>query len=161
MAALSADDRFEIQDLYARYAFHYDRGEAAEWSGLFTPDGSFGRAGEEPVRGRAELERFVVENLSANPGVTHHTSNVLAEPNGPDRARGEAYALVIRVDEEGAVRLRNVGAYEDELVRTEDGWRFAARVFTSGLPTESIDSLLVESPRLRFRTSAGARGSRQ
>lgn len=161
MTKLSAEDRFEIQDLYAAYAFRYDRGEAEAWADLFTSDGTFGRAGEEPAQGREELERFVAENLGANPGVTHHTSNVVAEPDGPDRAIGGAYALVVRVDEDGAVRLRNVGTYQDELVRTPAGWRFAARVFTSGLPTESIDSVLVESPRTRFRTNVGARGSRQ
>lgn len=162
MSKLSAEDRFEIQDLYSNYAYHYDRGEAQDWAQLFTEDGTFGRAGEEPARGREELERFAAENLEANPGVTHHTTNVTAEADGSaDRARGRAYALVVRVDEDGAVRLRNVGTYEDLLVRTASGWRFASRVFSSGLPSESIDSVLVESPRLRFRTNVGARGSRQ
>lgn len=142
MAALSLSDRLEIQDLYARYAYAYDAGDAEAWAALFTAQGSFGRAGEEPVVGAEALARFVVDNLGASPGVSHHTTNVLVEADG-EAARGHAYALVIRVAEDGSVRLRNVGAYEDRFERTHEGWRFAARVFTSMLPAESIDSLLV------------------
>lgn len=145
MTDLSTADHLEIQDLYARYAYAYDGGDAEGWASLFTPEGMFGRAGDEPVRGAAALARFAIENLAANPGVTHHTTNVLIEA---DRTgiRGRAYVLVLRVATDGSVRLRNVGEYEDRIEHTHAGWRFASRLFRSRLPDGSVDSVLITGP---------------
>src|SRR5271163_2930815 len=38
---LSAQDYFEIQQLYARYNIAIDSGDAEGWAATFTPDGAF------------------------------------------------------------------------------------------------------------------------
>jgi hypothetical protein len=54
----------------------------------------------------------------------HVVMNPLVDVSG-DRARVRAYLVLLMG---GAIGM--VGAYEDEVVRTPAGWRFAARTFT-------------------------------
>jgi hypothetical protein len=58
-------------------------------------------------------------------GMRHVVSNPLVDVAG-DSAHVRAYLVVYAG---GSIAI--LGAYEDEVVRTPDGWRFAKRVFTA------------------------------
>ena len=49
--ALSAQDNFEIQQLYARYNIAIDGGDGEAWAATFTPDGAFQSVGRPRCAG--------------------------------------------------------------------------------------------------------------
>jgi hypothetical protein len=112
------EDRDDILQLLYRYNHTIDTGDAEGWADTWTEDGVFD-AGGSVLRGRAELVGFA----SGVSGVRHVVMNPLVEITG-DRARVRAYLMLLMG---GAIGM--VGVYEDDVVRTSDGWRFAARVF--------------------------------
>lgn len=130
-STLSFESDLEIRNLYAAYAFTFDRGEGDEWAQMFTSDGKI-VIGDVEIAGRTALAAFVGKRYEQFPGTRHHTSNVELEV-AAGGVRGRAYVLVLRVDAE-TLRLHSIGEYEDELVRSEGLWRFARRSYASCLP---------------------------
>lgn len=119
---LTALDYAEINQLYARYNFTIDSGNAEGWADTFTPDGVFGGNFE----GRAALVEFAAGFYKSQNGAARHwNTNVMITPTA-DGADGACYLL-----------LWNTGAnppsiivsakYEDKLVKTASGWRFKSR----------------------------------
>jgi 3-phenylpropionate/cinnamic acid dioxygenase small subunit len=136
--SLSADDRLEIHDLYARYAHGFDQADAEARSALFTQEGSFAHPGMDPVLGTDALKAFIVERSGELPGMRHLIANVAVEET-PRGAAGRAYFCCFRLGGDGALRMRNFGRYDDELRRHENGWRIAVRQVTSELPGDLVD----------------------
>ena len=136
--SLTVEDRLEIHELYARYAYAFDSNDGASWADVFTADGRFLRPGEPDIVGSDALEAFVGERNAMAPGVSHHTTSITLEDAG-DGARGRAYVLVLRVHE-GALRLRNMGRYADELVAVDGRWRFRQREYTPWISPEMADA---------------------
>ena len=136
---LSADDRFEIHELYARYCHCFDSGEADRYAGLFTPDGTFVRqgtpdAGVQPmeVRGTANLAAFVRQRHNelkeSKTGIRHWVSNVSLDAT-PGGATGTAYVAVFTLGVGEPPKMARLGRYRDELTKGVDGWRFRSRTF--------------------------------
>ncbi len=119
--ALTPMDYIEIQQLYACHSIALDTGEGAARSALFTPDGSYSNlmSGHKP-RSRSELVRGT--NEYGNVGERHLITNLVITPT-KEGADGFAYLAMISAD--GKV---HTGFYNDKLVKTSEGWRFAARV---------------------------------
>ena len=69
----------------------------------------------------------------------HRITNQVVEPDG-DGARARCYvdAVVMFADNQSGVRA--VGFYDDELVRTDEGWRISRRQYTSVLLQMGIDN---------------------
>ncbi len=123
--ALSADDVTMIQLLYSAYCPAIDDADGDAFSACFTPDGSLGGAGGDPLVGPVALSRFADR---ARPGLRHVVTNVHVEGEG-DYAQGRAYLVAFSASG-GVTSLLSTGRYRDELVRTARKWRFAARRFT-------------------------------
>lgn len=124
-AAIAADlrDRIEIRELTARYNHAADAGDAEGFAATFTADGSLVMAGEMICSGEAELLAFA----SKPRGTVHATTDPVLTVAG-DAATQVCTLLLYRRARDGtSVQLQNTGRYEDELVRTEDGWRFHRR----------------------------------
>ena len=130
--ALSATDRLDLIDLYARAAHHLDAGEPEQYVALFTPDGVYIRqAGEAEVsrhRGAAQLLAFARE-VAAGAGRDgqHWNSNILIESTA-DGANGTCHMMRVLTD--ATVRSHRItlaGRYQDRFVRTATGWRFRER----------------------------------
>jgi uncharacterized protein (TIGR02246 family) len=117
------DDVEDIRKLLAEYCFAIDTGDADRWANLFAEDGVFDSNALEPLIGRAALRDFVVSVVP--PGRRHFTANEIISVDG-DAATVRAYAVVTM---DSPPTLSSVGTYDDELVRTEDGWRFRRRYF--------------------------------
>jgi uncharacterized protein (TIGR02246 family) len=115
-----AEDRDEILQLVYRYNHAVDSGDAQGWADTFTEDAVF-EVGPTVVTGRQGLVDFASAMSS---GMRHVTANPVIEITG-DAASLRAYIFVFRGKEVGVT-----GTYEDQLVRTPGGWRFAKRVFS-------------------------------
>lgn len=134
--ALSADDQLEIKQLVSRYAYALDTGanNGLDYADLFAADGEFvGSRGT--TRGRdalAELGRlgFVEGRKPAN-GVAHFIMNQVIAA-APGSATGKQYMVLVNIGENNQPggQFSNVGGhYEDQYVKTPQGWRFKRRQF--------------------------------
>ena len=117
-----AIDRDAIRDLLARYTYNGDRGRVADLSACFADDGVLEFPGAravgpdaihaalssgEPVAGRTSVRHHITNPLIVltDDGATARSYFAVHSNNGPDHS----------------------GTYDDKLVRTGQGWRFAHR----------------------------------
>jgi hypothetical protein len=121
----------ECTELVHRYTHYADLDMRYRVPELFTTDGVLAFPGE-PVRGREALQAYF---LTASPHRTtvHVCTNTVIDVLGPDEARGITYLTVYAHDDpvrpEAPVEPpARVGHYEDQFVRTPEGWRFRERV---------------------------------
>src|SRR5215831_9773716 len=107
---ITAEDRFAIQDLYARYCQTVDRGDAAGWADTFT--------------GRAEL--VTMQSVPRKLRVRHwHGLPVLTDKG--DHLESVVYGMVVDISQDPPAVMAHF-TYTDELVRTADGcWRMRSR----------------------------------
>ncbi|MFI5046203.1 MAG: nuclear transport factor 2 family protein [Acidimicrobiia bacterium] len=115
----TVEDRDEILQLLYRYNHAIDGGDAEAWADTFTDDAAFEAAGMA-MSGRDALVAFA----SSVSGLRHVVANPVIDVTG-DAASVRAYVFVYQ-----GQALTVSGSYEDEAVRTPEGWRFAKRVFT-------------------------------
>lgn len=122
---LTVEDQLEIQQLYARYNHAIDSGNGDGWAACFTPEGKFSSA-TGTFNGTTELTNFArgfAERIKGR----HWTNNLLIEGEG-EHASGRCYLILYRLgDRENPATPLTTGIYEDTLVKTIDGWRFAER----------------------------------
>ena len=115
---------------YARAA---DFGDSAAAAGFFAADGVLEMPGGKRFAGRDAI-RGRLEQQPADQVSRHVITNVLIETAGEGRARGFCYLTLYRgTRTEGPMPAGVpfvVGHYEDEFVRTDEGWRFAFRRLT-------------------------------
>lgn len=145
---LSPQDRAELHDLYARYAYAFDGADADTWADLFTPDGRFAPPGVDPVVGTDSLRAFVAERSSLTPGMRHTVSNVLVDGEG-DEATGSAYFVCYRMGGDGLLRIQNIGRYDDTFARQAGSWRFATRDIATDLPVELVGAAFAFSEEVQ------------
>jgi ketosteroid isomerase-like protein len=91
---------------------------------LFTEDGIFDLGNGRPREGRESIEKLV----SRIPyGTVHVTTDAVIAIDG-DVAHQEATLLLCkRQEDRAATSYWLSGRYHDELLRTDDGWRFTNR----------------------------------
>lgn len=117
------EDLHAIQQLRAHYCQALDDGRWSDLADTFTPDGAF--IGLSTARGREEmLQFFPTLNASTVTSWWHFSSNETVELDG-DSASGVTWLLQPCVV--GGEAQLAAGRYEDEMVRTPDGWRFQTR----------------------------------
>lgn len=131
-ASLSAEDREQIRDVVARYAWALDTGDVDGFTGCFQPDGVLvWDAFETPSewRGVDNLRAFAsfLAGLPTTAGRQHHVSNIVIEGNATE-ARVKAYVSVIVRQPEGAHPVTVLGWYEDVMRPSAGGWKIARRV---------------------------------
>ena len=123
---LSLEDRAEIADLMARYALYADAGNGAAFAATFTAEGQLIVRGQ-PVRGQSALAAMI----------DRKTDRTLHLPSAPallkvagDTVRARSQ-LVYMKDNAGAATgstpYVGFAVYEDTIVHTPQGWKFAER----------------------------------
>jgi hypothetical protein len=110
--SLTVEDRVQIHDLHARYAYAFDGADADAWAAVFTDDGRFAPPGLDAVVGTEALHGFISARSRDAPGMRHLVVNILVEPDG-DAARGRAYFLASPLGGAGKFGLRNSGRSAD------------------------------------------------
>lgn len=123
------DDIEAIKQLSSRYNLAFDYGDVDAYLACWTSDGFFERSNAgRSYQGHDELR----ELLTTFPVDGRHiTTNFLIEVNG-DTARQSAYLIYLDKAENFAVNM--FGVYSDELVRADDGWKYASRRLRVDLP---------------------------
>lgn len=124
-------DRIEINDLLIRYTTAIDQKDYGLLDSCFTPDAHLdytsagGVAGDYP-KVRAWLEKA----LAPFPMTVHYVTNSVVELEG-DTARARTAVLnpMGFRESDGSLHTFTVGAYyNDQLLRTPEGWRIRERV---------------------------------
>jgi len=112
------DDHAEIRNLLSRYCLLLDHDDVDGWVALFTTDATFDVYGRT-FAGHDGLRRM----LSGAPGGLHLGGALVIDLVDADHARTQQNLLFIdRTNGESRSAV-----YYDELVRTDAGWRIAAR----------------------------------
>ena len=117
-----AGDRDAIRDLLARYTYNGDRGRLEELAACFVPEGVLDYPGASPAG--PDAIKASLSSGTRDPRLTfvrHHITNPLIAVDG-DRATARSYFAV-----HSNLGLDHSGTYDDRLVRTLEGWRFAHR----------------------------------
>jgi ketosteroid isomerase-like protein len=123
-------DRLAIQDLIGRYAVIVDSGDFEALDDLFTPDTVIDFSTfNGPVGGLAEIKTFLGASLPFFTRTQHMMGLPLIDIDGDTaHARTSCNNPMISTKPDGTVSVWLIGLwYDDDLVRTEDGWRFSAR----------------------------------
>jgi ketosteroid isomerase-like protein len=133
MADLAAD-RDAIRHLLATYTYNGDRGRVSDLAACFAEDGVIEFPGTRAVGPQAIAA--ALSSGPANPArtfVRHHITNPLIEVDG-NGATARSYFTVH--SDNGP---DHSGTYNDKLVRTAAGWRFAHRQVR--IDWQTVDSL--------------------
>ncbi len=119
--SLAATDLVEIQQLYAKYNWAIDAGDAEGYASTFTPDGVF-----NTNVGHDAIVKFA-EGFHAGLGsrVRHWNTNLLILPTATG-ASGQVYLVLVDFSTKPA-SIAASASYSDELVKTAQGWRFKKR----------------------------------
>src|ERR1019366_8631451 len=118
---LTAQDLVDIQQLYARYNWTLDAGDAEGYASTFIPDGVFNNnVGHDAI---VKFANTFHTGLGAH--VHHWNTNLMILPT-PDGASGQVYLVLVDFATKPA-SIATSATYSDELVRTPQGWRFKKR----------------------------------
>ncbi len=123
------DVRQDVADVLVRYATAIDRRDWALFQACFTEDceADYGDIG---VWHGADAITEWMERAHAGLGHTlHRITNQAIVPSG-DGVAARSYVDAIVMARDNQTGSRAVGYYDDELVRTDDGWKIARRRFT-------------------------------
>lgn len=131
-------DKMEIGELQSRYMYALDWHDADMYASLFTEDGRT-QWPEGSAQGREAIRQSCIrigqfyDGVSAASGarkpisLRHFVLNRIFDIKG-DRARSWAYWMDITNDNLPRwPYVPGYGYYEDDLVRTAEGWRFTCR----------------------------------
>ncbi|MBM3777232.1 MAG: nuclear transport factor 2 family protein [Acidimicrobiia bacterium] len=120
---LTTQDHIDIQYLYAQYNQTVDSGDPEGWADTFTADGVF-----NTTKGRAALVKTATGSTTGpNAGRTRHMNmSLIVKGTSPTTATGRVYMMLMDHGVTPPVPVMT-GVYEDELVKTAEGWRFTRR----------------------------------
>ena len=118
---LTSDDLVEIQQLYAKYNWTLDAGDAEGYASTFTPDGVFNNN-----VGHDAIVKFAnTFHTGVGSHLKHWNTNLMILPTA-DGASGQVYLVLVDFGTKPA-SIFTSAAYADELVKTAQGWRFKKR----------------------------------
>jgi len=124
-----AEDRLAIRELFETYSDAVCRHDAETWGATWAEDAvwhlpDYPEMGE--VKGREAIVATWKGAMEHYPGIVFVATPGSIEVSG-DRATARSYTS--EVYDHGGVTKRDRGRYDDELVKTPQGWRFSRRVF--------------------------------
>lgn len=127
---IPADDRLDIIELMALYAWAYDSNNAEAFASTFTNDGVLEIFGNVMAAGRAAMPAFL-ETASAmrkDNGWQHLTDHHVFKAYDGKRCTAYSYYLMPESDASGGnVHLRAMGYYVSHCVKLDGQWLFAKR----------------------------------
>jgi uncharacterized protein (TIGR02246 family) len=145
-ADTGAEDRQQIEQLFADYGATLDRHDWEAFGRLFAEDAVFGGGAGEPARGRAaiqaSLEKAITSNASRLPAPDFHVFfNPSIHVEG-DHATAQSKGAYVIPDAHsadgvpGAAHMVFFCVYDDVLVRRAGHWLFQQRTLRSTMPPE-------------------------
>ena len=126
---LTADDRLEICEVIALHGHLCDAAAYGRFDEVFTPDFEVDASGlgrgplpaGDPSRPRLEAYIAAAQRIGPGDALALHVTNVLVREDGDD---ARAWSKGFAVNRGGSV---SSFTYEDQLVRTSQGWRIEHR----------------------------------
>lgn len=125
-----ADDRLEILELIALYAWAYDCADAAMLRQTFTPDGELYVWGNFMAGAKDGFEDMIAHSLEMKEsnGWQHCADHHVFRDYDGNSCMVYSYYTMFQADPAGSnPQGRAMGHYDSHCVRTEAGWRFARR----------------------------------
>ena len=129
---MEVEDRQAIMDLIYEYSYAYDENDIKRFSNLFTENGTW----DSPI-GTARSREAIYDLLAdrrgriANRGIQnrHFQTNTILDSISVNQAKGRTMVMVTwQYPDEQHARVHLTGYYEDEFVKTTEGWKFLRRV---------------------------------
>jgi hypothetical protein len=121
----SIQDQLEIQQLLARYTHAADIHPPETMREIFAADGRFHiEAMGIDLHGIDNIIGFFTEMRPSMEGVYHVNSNLVVDIDG-HTATAVSYLTTLRSGAQP--ELAGIARYEDELVKTDQGWRIQSR----------------------------------
>ena len=130
MRADDRDARQDIGELLVRYASAIDGRDWDLFRTCFIPDC---QAEYQDIGSWEDLDgltRFMVDAHAGMGHTQHRISNAAITVEG-ERASARTYVDLVGMATDGLMGVNAIGWYDDELVRTEAGWRIASRRYTT------------------------------
>jgi hypothetical protein len=139
---IGLEDRFQIIELYHRYALAYDEVDRGRLSQCFVPEAQFTcQVPDLPLLTSFDeiADRMEQRRREKQFRERHITTNIVIVSFGEDRAEVTAEAAIFQTPHGGSAELEMTGRYIDEVVKVDGQWRFARRSFlTDGTPREIV-----------------------
>lgn len=121
-------DRLDIAANLSRYTYGCDTKDYDLIASAFTPDASIDYDSLPPFEhGFSDFIDNVRQTLTQLKSTQHFIGNLHVDVDG-DRAHCTSYVQATHVADNGHM-FTGAGRYDDDLIRTPDGWKIAARVF--------------------------------
>jgi ketosteroid isomerase-like protein len=134
-------DELEIRTVVTRAAALADEGDLDEYASLFTEDAVWrlapaaGQAEAAPTVGRANIKAAGAgRRASGGSGPGSHSRHLVVVNSvtlAGDTAKAQSYMSFIR-NADTAPQVATFKVYEDEFVRTTDGWKMSSRSILPG-----------------------------
>lgn len=125
----SRNDRQEISDVLVRYATGIDTRDWPLFRTVFTADCELDYGEIGTWRGVDAVVEFMTATHKMAGYTLHRITNQAAAVNG-DTAAARAYVDALIMSQDNTSGVSAAGFYDDELVRTDTGWRIRRRRFT-------------------------------
>jgi ketosteroid isomerase-like protein len=126
--ALTAQDRLDIIELQSIFAWAVDRRDADVLAQAFTEDFEATYPGGAVMRGRDAFGRFLIGFHAIHDATQHHVANHWLVPQDDSVIMRSEVVVTVRWDGcPGGDVFRGGARYVDRVVRTDAGWRIAAR----------------------------------
>lgn len=129
-------DRLEIQQLLVDYSTAIDRRQFDDLDAVFTPDAYIDYRAMGGIDGHyPEVKAWLAEVLRAFPAYAHMLGNfdvrITYDPDGQDTASSRTICFNPMVLDGLSPQVLFCGLwYDDQFVRTPEGWRMTRRVET-------------------------------
>jgi 3-phenylpropionate/cinnamic acid dioxygenase small subunit len=125
------EDRQDISDLLVRYATGIDQRDWLLFRTVFTDDCELDYGENGTWTGVDAVTEFMEQSHAVAGHTMHRMSNQVITVAG-DKAAARTYvdAVILVADARVGVGVNAIGFYDDEVVRTKEGWRIARRRFT-------------------------------
>ena len=132
---MTADDKLDIFDLFARYAWAYDCSDAQAYAETFAPDGILADAGQLRVQGRTEIQKAIHHffDMRGTSLWQHHNDHLRIEGNGNECTVWSYWAVLEHRavdDHHGVGRL---GYYFTQCAKIDGSWYIKERTFYQGM----------------------------
>ena len=127
MAEVRIEDRLAIDALVTEYAWLLDHQRWQDVAGLCTDDAVLHIRGREIVGQQGLKEWAEYRAMKKNRRTQHAMTLLRLDAVSKDEVRGSCGLVLHTAKAGGGTYVDLVGEYQDEYVRTADGWRFASR----------------------------------
>jgi len=129
--ALKLQDRVEILELFARYAWSFDIGDIEGFLQTFAPDAVYELPGGRRYVGREQIRTYIEPAVASDwaPGRQHHVDQVIMQGSST-RCEARSYCMgTLRSPADGSLSVVFTGYYTDTLVKLDGTWLIERRVF--------------------------------